>query len=125
MPRRGRHNQHYRSSGQLIHTDQPSLAVVLAQGASVPHDSGIKARGDRIRVTNGGASALAAPSVSDGGAGEFDVAISGSGPWDIAVTWVGAGLSALAKGVYSRTITVTSAGAINSPLSIPVTIRVL
>lgn len=124
MPTR-RQTQFHRPSGQLIYTDQPSLSVVLEQGKTVPHDSGIKRRGDKIRVTNGGGTVLAAPSVSDNAAAEFDVAISGAGPWDVTVSWIGGALSALAKGTYNRTITVTSAGATNSPLSIPVTIRVL
>lgn len=125
MSRRGRHNQHHRAAGQLIHAEHQLVQAVLAQGASVPHHSTIKGHADKIRVTQGGASALAAPSVADGGAAEFDVAISGSGPWDVTVTWLAAGLQALGKGLTSRTITVTSAGAANSPLSIPVRIHVL
>jgi hypothetical protein len=120
MPRR----QFYRPTGQVILTD-PAVGAVIEFGKSSPHDSTIKRSGDKIRVYSGGGSALAAPTVSDGGAAEFDVAISGSGPWDIAVTWTGAALAALARGTYSRTITVTSTGASNSPLSIPVKIIVL
>lgn len=123
MPRNWR--QYFRAAGQLIYTDAPAVAVVLKQGDTVPHDSTIKRRGDKIRVYQGGSVALAAPAASDNAAAEFDVALTGSGPWDIALTWIGASLSALAKGTYGRTITVTSAGATNTPLSIPVTIRVL
>lgn len=99
------------------------VQAVLAQGASKPHHS--TAPGDKFRVRQGGAAALTAPTVADGGAAEFDVAISGSGPWDITITWLGAGLAALGKGLTTRTITVTSTGAANSPLSIPVRITVL
>jgi hypothetical protein len=80
---------------------------------------------ERLRVYQGGSAAVTAPTASDNGAAEFDVAVSGAGPWDVQVTWVGAGLSALARGTYVRNITVTSTGASNSPLSIPVTIIVL
>jgi len=121
MPRGWR--QFHRPTGQLIYTDQTSIVAVMEQGKSL-HDTTLR-RGDKFRIYQGGSTALAAPSVADGGAAEFDVAISGSGPWDVTVTWAAAALAALAKGTYNRTITVTSAGATNSPLSIPVTIRVL
>jgi hypothetical protein len=124
MPTR-RQTQYFRPTGQLIIADTTTVQAVLAQGASAPHDTSIKRHGDKIRIRQGGSSALAAPSVSDGGAAEFDVAISGSGPWDVAITWTAAGLQALSKGTTTRTITVTSAGASNSPLSISVKLIVL
>jgi hypothetical protein len=102
-----RHHQYFLPTTQLVLADPTAIAAVMAFGASVPHDSTIKHVGDKIHLTQGGTAALAAPTVGDGGAAEFDVAISGAG------------------GVYNRTITVTSAGAVNSPLSIPVTINVL
>jgi hypothetical protein len=109
----------------VVLTDVRSVQVVLKQGDSVPHDSNIKRLGNKILVRQGGGTALTAPTVSDGGAAEFDAAVSGTGPWDVAVTWVAAGLSVLARGVYSRTLTITSTSAVNSPLAIPVRIEVL
>jgi hypothetical protein len=120
-----RHAQFYRPTGQLIYTSQPTIAAVVEFGKSAPHDSTIKRGGDKLRVYQGGSSALTAPTVSDGGAAEFDVALSGSGPWDVQLTWSGAALAALSRGTVTRTITVTSTGASNSPLSIPVKITVL
>jgi hypothetical protein len=120
-----RHTQYFRPTGQLITSDAPAVAAVVEFGKSSPHDSTIKRQGDRLRIYQGGSGALTAPTVSDGGAAEFDVAISGSGPWDIQLTWSGAALAALGRGTVTRTITVTSTGASNSPLSIPVKITVL
>jgi hypothetical protein len=93
--------------------------------SQAPQDSTIKRLGDKVRITSGGATAIAAPTVDDGGAAEFDVSLSGSGPWDIAVAWSAGALQALAKGIYSRSINVASVGASNTPLSIPVNITVL
>jgi hypothetical protein len=120
-----RHHQYFLPTTQLVLADPTAIAAVMAFGASVPHDSTIKHVGDKIHLTQGGTAALAAPTVGDGGAAEFDVAISGAGPWDVQLTWNAGTLAGLARGVYNRTITVTSAGAVNSPLSIPVTINVL
>lgn len=111
--------------GDVIYSEAPAITAVMAQGKSVPHDSTIKREGDAFAVRPAGQGAMAAPTITDNGAAEFDIALSGSGPWTIALTWLGAGLSALTRGVYARTITVTSVGAANSPLNIPVTIIVL
>jgi hypothetical protein len=121
----GRWSQRHRPSGQLIRSEVPAVAAVFKAGSTIPHDSTIKRLGDKIRIGSGGSTGIATPTAADGGAAEFDVSLSGSGPWDIAVSWIGAGLSVLTRGTYSRTIAVTSAGATNSPLSIPVTLTVL
>jgi hypothetical protein len=120
-----RRSQYFRPTGQSLLSDVTTIQAVLELGKQQPHDSTIKRSGDKFRIRQGGGATLAAPSVADGGAAEFDVAISGSGPWDVSVTWSGAGLAALAKGTTTRTITVTSVGATNSPLSIPVKLIVL
>ena len=120
-----RRSQFFRPTGQLILSDVTLVQAVLEQGKVQPHDSTVKRHGDKLRIRQGGSVALTAPSVADGGAAEFDVAISGAGPWDVAVTWSGAALAALAKGITTRTITLTSVGAANSPLSIPVKLIVL
>lgn len=123
MPRGWR--QFFRPSTALIYSDVTSISAVMAQGASKPHDTNIGGgTSPKWKLRQGGATALAAPAVADGGAAEFDVAISGTGPWDITLTWVSAGLQALSKGVTTRQVQVTSAGAVNTPLNIPVRIEV-
>lgn len=114
--------QFFRPTGQLILPESQLVQVTMEQGKNKPHDTNL--RGDKLRILQGGSSALAAPSVADGGAAEFDVSITGSGPWDILFTWLAAGCAALARGVTMRTLTITSAGAANSPLAIPVRFHV-
>lgn len=78
-----------------------------------------------MRVANAAqtGAAMAGVSVSDGSAAEFDVSVADAA--NLSVTWSGSALGALAKGVYSRTITVTAAGAAGSPKAVPVRIEVV
>jgi hypothetical protein len=114
----------YRSSATFITSDVPAVQAVMKAGDVKPHDSTIKRTSDAFSVRQGGTASIAAPTVATAAA-EFSVARTGSGPWTVTVTWIGAALTSLARGVYSRTITLTSAGAANSPLSVPVRIEVL
>lgn len=119
--------QRYNPASQIIQVEAAAgITAVMKQGTNgAPHDSNIKRLGNKIRVRSGGSVALATPTAADGGAAEFDVAVSGSGPWDVAVSWLGAGLAALPSGTTTRTLTITSVGATNSPLAIPVKIVVV
>jgi hypothetical protein len=108
---------HY-PAAQVIRAEPGSFSrvnAVIDQGVSQPPlNSNIgpkNAPTGQIKVKQAGTVARAAPTAGDGGAAEFDVAVSGSSPeWTVTLTWLSAGLAALPLGKTSRTVTITSVG---------------
>jgi hypothetical protein len=123
----GPQDQNYFPAAQVIRAEPVGVNAVIDQGINqVPLNSNIgpkNAATGQILVRSAGTVTIANPTAGDGSAAEFDVAVSGSSPlWIVTVTWLGAGLAALPLGKTTRTITITSAGATNSPLAVPVAI---
>ncbi len=94
------------------------LSFSAAQGAADPAPG-------TVTVTNRGAGTLAAPTAEvtfQSGAGWLTASVSGAAPpYTVTATPT---LAGLAVGSYAATVTLTSAGASNSPLSLPVTLEV-
>lgn len=95
-----------------------SLSFAAAQGAADPAPQ-------VISVTNGGAGTLEAPVAEvtfQSGSGWLTASVSGAAPpYTVTATPT---LAGLAVGSYAATLTLRSAGASNSPLSLPVTLQV-
>lgn len=101
----------------------PAIAVAPASISIAGTANTANPAAQSVTVSNAGGGTLAAPNVSityDAGAANWLTAsVSGTGPtYTIAVQASIAGLSA---GTYRATLAVSSAGAANSPLSVPVT----
>lgn len=121
---RGTKRQRFNPGTPTIYSDPPGVNAVMKQGQTTPHHSTLKS-GNTIRVSNSTGGSMAQVTASDNGAAEFDVAPTAltTAPYNLVLTW--ADLSGLAKGVYSRVITITAAGAGGSPKGIPVVITVI
>src|SRR5215210_1915684 len=113
--------QRYVPGSQILQVEASAgINVLIHQGRNdQPRDSNVKHIGYRLRWRSGGTVAITTPTVSDNGAAEFDVSVVGN---EIVITWVGSALAALPLGTTTRTLTVTSTGASNSPMAIPVRI---
>jgi uncharacterized protein (TIGR03437 family) len=102
------------SPGTLAITPS-SLAFSFQLGSSAPSNS-------ILTVTSAGAALPIAAAASTSSGGNW-LAVAGGGSTPGALT-VSVTTSGLAAGVYQGTVTVTSSGATNSPLAVPVTLKV-
>ena len=105
-------------------TDLPSILAVSSQGFDVTVTSGETVPTQTFSITNAGEGPLAwSASVTGEGPSWLSVSpASGNGP---AVVSVVADASGLAPGTYQRTVVITSPDAVNGPVSVPYTLRVL
>lgn len=118
--------QRYNPGTPTLRCDPATVNAVVPFGQTAPSSTTLRT-GGTILISNGSGGAIANPSASDGGAAEFDVSPTAAtpAPYSLSVTWSGATLAALPRGVVTRTITITAAGATGSPVSIPVRIQVV